>query len=242
MQEIILPWEQTSNGLQARLKVNHPFSKKNLFPVKVTAERKMDSIAILSARFSDDIAVFEPHVSLLLDKGSSMEFFGWYRSGFEHEEEREEAQWLPSFCLRYASWEKGRDFQHFHQATNKHAYIQGSQQVEAKSIFCSWEMYPELQRLLKDVVSLVQQGIPFQSVSRPEHPWASVDLLVRDTIGLKCSYVPSVHANAVLEEWIEQWEICFAQVNLAEGIKPEGDFRISYFLSLKEYIERFPEA
>lgn len=241
MQETIIPWEQTSNGLYARQKKVHPFSEKNLFPVKVTAEHKMDSVTVLSACFSDYTVVFEPHISVLIDKGSSVEFLGLYQLGFEYEGSDKESRILPNICFRYALWDKDRDFRDFHRAKNKREYIRTDKQLKVKSVFCSFDMYPETHRFVEDIVNLVQQGITLKSTSRPEHPWASVDLLVRDTIGLKLSYIPYINENATLEMWIEQWQHYFTQIDFAEGIKPESDFFISYLSSLKEYIERFPD-
>src|SRR6202035_2133359 len=130
-----LPWETTTNGMKAEEYVSSPKPiRNNLFRVKNTACIKMTDIILLSATFAGHQVLFQPYISVLLDYGDTVEFYGLYEPDFKPDEENENEKHFPDWCVRHATWRKEIDFSQFQAASHKQQYIREESQITAVSV------------------------------------------------------------------------------------------------------------
>lgn len=210
--------------------------------LKRMALAKMTDITLLSAEFQDNVVLFEPRVSILLDMNTHVEFRGIYQIHRDNEDPQEiPVQSLPSLALRQASWIRDNDFKQFNMATNKRAYIESEQQVLSRIIFTTPELQPTIYRLVEDARNLVQAGIKLEPALHPNYQSEEIRFCVDDEeLRFSLLYLPHIRQSPTLEKWIGQWMQSFAQVDFSGGIIPDHGCSISYSHSLLELLSRFP--
>jgi hypothetical protein len=232
-----LLWENNVGGGQARLSRKLKFKTSSL-ALKQVAIAKMVEVSLISGEFYSIPIVFEPSVWILIETGTSVDFFGVYKPSFPIEENTEEG---PSLCLRKSSWNKFKSQEEFNLSENKRDYILGSSHIYSRTIFTNPSKNHDIELLITDVITKVRQGLKFKDVNRSRVQWQDIRFGVADgSLDYTISYTPYSSKCEYIESWICKWCKCFELLNHNKEFHPDSNtFRISYHLSLFERIEMF---
>lgn len=235
-------WERTTNSTETewyfdlpKLRPGHP--RFRIF-LKNLARRKMADSYLISAEFRNVREVFEPWISLIIDEGKSMRFYGIYISGLKIED----PQVRPSICFRKGAWDGNLDFENFSSAEDKLDYVTRYQALEMDLSFSSIDKVSRFYDLSRNGVEILQKGIKLTVEERPENKTQNISLdLWDEEVHYLISYSPLSKKNNELEKWIDQWTNWFESLNLKEDFFPDGPSRISYRESLPDWIRYFSE-
>jgi len=209
--------------------------------LKRLAISKMTDVTLISADFQDNCVLFSPHVCLLLDFSSRLEFFGAYVADTSEEKNtNDKIDELPSLCIRKCFWSKSEDIEKIQLAEDKEEYILGEKQTLSNIIFLNSAKFPEVVQLMAEAIQLARHGIGFQEQHRSNAFYYEVNLDVTDN-GFCCNfaYNPYRLTNSVLEAWIVKWHKCIGNLPHDIGYVPDDKFRMSYKLSLFDQVSKF---
>lgn len=237
-----LIWEKNFGGAVGIYKPQ----KKIVFTpalMKKLAISKMIDVILISADFNEAPVVFTPLVWLLLDSGSSVDFFGVYATELSKNESdsdrSSELENLPDFCIKKAFWSKSEDIKKFQLADDKKKYVLGETQTLSNMIFINSVHCPETMQLIEEAIQVAKHGLSLQE-NQNKSAYEEIKINVSDgRFYLNFSYHPSVVTNNILEEWILKWRNCIDKLPLDIGYSPDEKIRVSYELSLFDKVSMF---
>ena len=237
-----LIWEKNFGGAvgiyQAPKKVVFtPGLMKNL------AISKMTDIKLISADFKENTVFFTPLVWLLLDSGSSVEFFGVYDTELSKDDgvsdRSSELETLPDLCIRKAFWNQSEDIKNFQFADDKKKYILGEIQTLSKIIFINSTHCIEAPHLVSEAIQMAKNGLNLQE-NKNESVYDEIKINISNgCFYLNFAYHPGVVTNNILEAWIFKWRNCIDKLPLDIGYLPDEKIRISYEISLFDKFTMF---
>jgi hypothetical protein len=237
-----LIWEKNFGGAVGIYKTPKRFAFTPAL-MKNLAISKMTDVRLISADFNEDTVIFTPLVWLLLDSGSSLEFFGVYASELSNDEgvsdSSTELESLPDYCIKKAFWSKSEDIEKFQLADDKKKYILGDTQTLSNIIFLKSTHCLEATQLISEAIQMTKHGLSLQE-NKNESTYDEIKINVSDgRFYLNFAYHPTVVTNNILEEWIFKWRNCIDNLPLDIGYSPDEKIRISYELSLFDKISMF---
>ena len=227
-----LIWEKTKDGTFAHYQEIGKMLPRPL--LKQIALSKILDVKIISAKFHEITAVFEPQVLLLLDHVSRLEFFGIYDSSYESDESDN----LPFLCCRKVTWSKRDDWESFNAADKKSNYLLTDKQLVSEIFFLNTEQQSNFESLTSDILEIFCRGVKFEEVEREQVSCRDIKLKVVSSLGFSCFYHPYSVACQAIEDWIDEWRSCFEKLDSSAGYTPDSStIRISYNLSFLDYLE-----
>jgi hypothetical protein len=219
------PWEHTAGGGPVRLSGPPQVRRMWLGGRRAIGLAKLADVTLISAEFGGVPVVFEPWVTLLVNRASSAEFFGAYQPAFPLDEGDE----APSLCLRRSSWSQGaRD-------EDGDLLIEGDEgPIESQIVFTSRTERVDVVRLVEELVRLLTDGIRVRRTSR-EIEWEALSCSIADTRAVATIAYSSLQTESPeLEPWAWRWSDAFSRLD--EGVAPDDGCRISYRASLREVL------
>ncbi|WP_414530343.1 hypothetical protein [Nodularia chucula] len=237
-----LIWEKNFGGAVGIYKA----PKKFVFTpalMKNLAISKMTDVRLISADFNENTVFFTPLVWLLLDSGSSVEFFAVYATELSKDEgvsdSSSELKTLPNFCIKKAFWNKSEDIKNFQLADDKKKYILGETQTFSNIIFIDSTHCIEATQLISEAIQMTKYGLSLQE-NQNESVYDEIKINISDgRFYLNFAYHPGVVTNILLEEWILKWRNCIDKLPFDIGYLPDEKIRISYELSLFDKVTMF---
>lgn len=230
-----LIWEKTKDGIFAHYQEMGKMPHRHL--LEQIALSKILDVTIISAKFHEIPAVFEPLVLLLLNYGSRLEFFGAYDSSYE----LDESDNLPSLCCRKVTWNKRDDWESFKASDKKSNYLLTNKQLSSEICFLKAEQQSTFDSLASDLLDIVHLGAKFEEVEREQVQVSCDDIklkVVDELLDFSCLYNPYIVACQAIEDWIPKWRSCFEKLDSSAGYMPDSStIRISYNLSFFDYLE-----
>lgn len=239
-----IPWEQTANGKNAKLKSRNDKGKRlETLSFLQLNTAKLERVSIISADFQDDTVMFEPYISASYTTDSTGEWLGVYQLSFPGDEEdiqEQQRRNIPVFCLRKAAWQRNKDMYQFRVAPHKRAYVKEKGNFEGHILFGIPSLYPELDGMISEMHTLVKEGVSLTSTQGPEYPWGSVHVdVVHSDVIFSLGYAFTQRRNEKLEQWVERWYTSFHHLDFAGGIVPNDGCFISYSFPIEAALERF---
>ena len=224
--ECQLEWEQLRNGEPVILRSAISEIKRPGAALKNVAITKMVDISSISALFGNDLLVFEPWISVLLDLGETITFYGAYALAFPVEDDRYD---LPRICVRSCSWNMREDYSRFEQASDKQAYIWSSAQVKIDLSFGLSSTYVPIAALASDLSKLIEKGLCRRTISRSDMPWHKVSVDINsDFFHWKYAYSPLASIVDGLESWLKEWQETLMNLRMEMDSVQAANCKISY--------------
>jgi len=229
-----LEWERLRDGSFARLHANHSEIRRPGFALKKVAIAKMTEVSVVSAVFGQELLVFEPWVSVLLDAGDTVVFFGAYALAFPPENDTTD---LPHICVRTGSWNKNEDCTRFECAEDKNAYIWSAAQIQIDLAFGLKQTFLSIKEMVSSLSDLVDQGLKRRCLARNDMHWRKVSVEVTsDFFSWKYAYSPLTSVVDGFEAWLGKWLDIFKNLAI-DNIRAE-DCEVSYRPCLMDRMPR----
>lgn len=239
MEYIDIPWEKfegsghTTLGMNSRIRVVTATSK-------LLAILKIFDVSLLSAKFNGEELLFEPLVSILLEFSQEIKFLGIYESSVP---EDESSTSIPSFCMRTCFWSKQVDIDEFakHQDAQKliQNYWLGENHILSENTFLNWNNCSKLQSAIQRLVDKTRHGLVLEKCHRsnPDINFIRCNVLEED---LDYTFAYSLFQNQCteLENLVSIMLEISGSINKTSSFIPDNGLRISYRLSLIDYLNR----
>ncbi len=225
-------WDIMQNGSFANWGSVPPQVKKAGYALKNVAVAKMTEVSAISAVFDKELLVFEPWISVLLDSGDELSYFGVYDLAFPIEDNK---PGTPRVCIRSGSWKMDEDYSHFDRAEDKIGYLKSAEQVRIDLVFGSMQTYLPIQALVSSLSNLIDQGLSRKHHARTDVSWRKIALeITSEYFQWKYSYSPLTSAVDNLESWLGKWQTTL-RMNAKENLLA-AECKISYRPSISERI------
>jgi hypothetical protein len=218
-------WEQTTGGGPVRFSGPPQVRRMWLGGRRAIGMVKLADVTVISAEFGGVPVVYEPWVTLLVNRPSSAEFCGAYQPAFPLDDTPE----APSLCLRRARWCQGR------RDEEGELLIEGDEgPIESRIVFTPGAEATDVTGLVEELVQLLDDGLRVRRTSR-ESDWEAVSCSIADARAVATIAYSSLQTESPeLEPWTERWSDAFSR--LEDGIAPDDGCRIGYRASVRELL------
>lgn len=225
-------WDRMQNGSFANWGSVPPKLKGAGFALKNVAVAKMTEVSAISAVFDKELLVFEPWISVLLDAGEELRFFGVYDLAFPVEDDK---PGTPRVCIRSGSWKMDEDYSHFGCAEDKSEYLKSAEQIRIELVFGSMQTFLPIKALGLSLSNLIDQGLCRRPLARSDVSWRKIAVeITSDYFQWKYSYSPFTSAIDDFESWLDKWQTTLRMIATEDLLADEC--KISYRPSISERI------
>jgi hypothetical protein len=199
--------------------------------LKRVALAKLSDITLMSAAFGGERVLFEPWLTLLVDYGRGAFLTGVYRSDESY------GPGLPIWCLRKSEWLRQTDLEQSSGADDLRGYLSSGPQVANRLVFADRATHPELDGVMKSVLTAVTAGITVVPIQPRTSQWQFVDLdLADDRLICSIQYSPLIARSELLEAVLPPWRNQIDELLGRDGLVPDSKVTLSIRRSVPELV------
>lgn len=229
-------WDRLGDGQVAQWRRPGCRWDKHGALVRGVALAKVDELALISAEFGGEPAVFDRRLRITTEGAETIRSVALFLPSYASSGS------TPTAAVRRATWEREKDRSSFEMATSKRQYLESVQSIDSQIGFVVAE--PLIMDIWAATEDACRAGVPLVKTKLnvgQELERVAIEISF-DTFCLQLGFSPRVVAAPALEPLVGRWRAEIDTLMATSGVIPdEGTCHVSYDASVWERIARFAE-
>ena len=233
MDDIILDWEKIDgNGAGVLLPDREGYAESAPFQKFIDrftiAKAKVDDVKTIDAMFDTEYS----YCSLLkLYISSPDAVYKHYHVYVDFDFGNDSDNDFPAVLLRKSTWDNKSDYIKLKSSDDAIQYFLSDQQLVVDNFFMMYKDVENLICKIKQVSELCKHGILFENSNGSCSKFNNIELYVSNTFSTlmtNLAWSCSELKNNILEQWIEEYILCYENIDFHKAVSPKNKINIWY--------------